>query len=489
MLILLIVFVLGVSYYAYFRSTRGHLYELSRRLPSVGQLPLLGHTHWFIGGPERILNNIETLANKIEVSGGLGHVWIGPTIYAVIMNPEDIQTVLEKCLQKDASYKFLRTWLGNGLFVAPVDLWKIHRRLLLPMFHNRVVESYTEVFGKHSEVLVQRLQENVDGPEFDVFKYVTCCSLDIVFETAMGERMDLQRKPENKYVSARNAVMSIINMRLFKAWLQLDAIFNLTPYASVQKENIQLTHQFTDEVIRKKKLLKEKICASPTGYEVGRRRDILDMLLTRDSPFSDEQLREHIDSITIAGNDTTSLVVAYALVLLGSHMGEQDKVYKELKQIFGDSKRIPNKEDLNKMEYLERVIKETMRLYTVVPVIARQTQAELKLSTCTLPAGVGCAIVPFVLHRSKRLWGPDADDFRPDRFLPENSVDRHPCAFIPFSYGGRNCIGRYFGMLAMKSLLASILRTYEILAKPCGTLKIEILLIPVSGHRITLRKR
>ncbi|XP_063365514.1 cytochrome P450 4g15-like [Cydia amplana] len=488
MLILLIVFVLSVSYYAYFRRTRGHLYELSRRLPSVGQLPVLGHTHWFIGGPERILKNIETLANKMEASGGLGHVWIGPTIYAVIMNPEDIQTVLEKCLQKDASYKFLRTWLGNGLFVAPVDLWKVHRRLLLPMFHNRVVESYTDVFGKHSEVLVQRLQETVGGPEFDVFKYVTRCSLDIVFETAMGERMDLQRKPENGYVSARNAVMSVINMRLFKAWLQLDAVFNLTPYASVQKANIQLTHQFTDEVIRKKKLLKEKNCESPTEYEDGR-RDTLDMLLSRDFPFSDEQLREHIDSITIAGNDTTSLVVAYALVLLGSHMGEQDKVYKELKQIFGESTRIPTKEDLNKMQYLERVIKETMRLYTVVPVIARETQTELKLSTCTLPAGVGCAIVPFVLHRSKRLWGPDAEDFRPDRFLPENSVDRHPCAFIPFSFGGRNCIGRYFGMLAMKTLLASILRTYEVSAKPCGALKIEILLIPVSGHMITLNKR
>ncbi|XP_047992299.1 cytochrome P450 4C1-like isoform X2 [Leguminivora glycinivorella] len=459
MLIVIIVFVLSVCYYAYFRSTRRHFYELSRKLPSVGELPVLGHTHWFIGGPE------------------------------IILNPEDIQTVLEKCLQKDASYKFLRTWLGNGLFVAPVDLWKVHRRLLLPMFHNRVVESFTEVFGKHSEVLVQTLQENVDGPEFDVFKYVTRCSLDIVFETAMGERMDLQHKPENGYVSARNTVMSIINMRLFKAWLQLDAIFNLTPYASVQKKNIEETHQFTDQVIRKKKLLKENSSVSPEGIEEDGRRDMLDMLLSRDSPFTDEQLREHIDSITIAGNDTTSLVVAYALVLLGSHKEEQDKVYKELKQIFGDSKRIPSKEDLNKMEYLERVIKETMRLYTVVPVIARETQSELKLSTCTLPAGVGCAIVPFVLHRSKRLWGPDADDFRPDRFLPENSVDRHPCAFIPFSFGSRNCIGRYFGMLAMKSLLAGILRTYEVSAKPCGALKIEILLIPVAGHMVNLRKR
>lgn len=95
--------------------------------------------------------------------------------------------------------------------------------------------------------------------------------------------------------------------------------------------------------------------------------------------FTNEQLREHIDSITIAGNDTTALVVSYALLLLGSHVEEQERVYEELKEIFGDSNRLPTKDDLNKMDYLERVLKETMRLYTVVPIIGRKTQKELKL--------------------------------------------------------------------------------------------------------------
>nr|XP_053611117.1 probable cytochrome P450 4aa1 [Plodia interpunctella] len=105
-----------------------------------------------------------------------------------------------------------------------------------------------------------------------------------------------------------------------------------------------------------------------------------------------------------------------------------------LQNIFGDSSRQPNKEDLMKMEYLERVIKETMRLFTVVPLIARRTQKEVKLSSLSVPAGVGCAVVPRALHRLARLWGADAgfnpDRFNPDRFRPEYSARKHPYAFI-----------------------------------------------------------
>ncbi|XP_063829591.1 cytochrome P450 4C1-like [Ostrinia nubilalis] len=484
MFVFVIIFMVAIVYYIHFRHMRKPLYELAEQMPTIGDLPVLGHTHWFIGGPERLLQNIQQLAERVDSLGGLCKLWIGPSLYVVSLDPEDVQKILENCLEKDSTYKFLRTWLGNGLFVAPVDKWKVHRRAVLPIFNNRIIEDYIEVFGQQGEVLAQRLAEQVGQKEFDVYKYITSCMLDIVFETAMGEKMDVQHNPDTPYLRARNCVMSIINMRLFKAWLQPDALFNLTHYAKIQKENIDITHKFTDEVVRKKKELFDA-----GGFTKEGRKDFLELLLSKDAKFTNKELREHIDSITIAGNDTTALVVAYTLLLLGNHEEEQEKVFKELKDIFGDSDRLPTREDLNKMEYLERVLKETMRLYTVVPIIARKTVKEVKLSTFTLPAGVGCAVAPFVMHRSKKLWGPDADCFNPDRFLPENSVDRHPCAFIPFSHGTRNCIGRHFGMLAMKSILATMLRTYKVTSRSINRFKIEILLFPVPGHMISIERR
>ncbi|CAG9788742.1 unnamed protein product [Diatraea saccharalis] len=484
MLVFTLIFFCAILYYIRFRRMRKPLYEISEVLPSVGDLPVLGHTHWFIGGPEKLLSNIKQLANLVDSSGGQAQIWIGPLLYYVTLNPDDVQKILENCLEKDVSYKFLQTWLGDGLFVAPVDLWKVHRKVLLPIFHNRIIEEFLPTFGEQAAVLVKLLEEQAGKPEFDIYKYITSCMLDIVFETAIGEKMDVQHNPDTPYLRARSCVMSIISMRLFKAWLQPDVLFNLTQYAKIQRENIDFTHKFTDEVIKKKKEQHKKGELLKEG-----KKDLLELLLNRDFNFTNEQLREHIDSITIAGNDTTALVIAYALLLLGSHDDAQDKVVEELKSIFGESDRIPTKEDLSKMDYLERVIKETMRLYTVVPIIGRKTQKELKLKNFTLPAGVGCAVATFVMHRSKNLWGPDADSFDPDRFLPENSVNRHPCAFIPFSFGSRNCIGRHFGMMVMKSVLATILRSYKIKSKTINRLKIEILLFPVPGHMVSIEKR
>ncbi|CAK1555619.1 unnamed protein product [Leptosia nina] len=410
-----------------------------------------------------------------------------------IVNPEDTQVLLDNCLDKDVVYRFLRPWLGHGLFIAPLGLWKTHRKVLLPVFHNKVVEEYVDVISNQAGVLLERLQEMSGKGKFDVLKYITACTLDIVFETAMGERMDVQHSPDTPYLRARHIVMEILNMRLFKVWLQPDCLFNLTPYAKQQKTNIHLTHKFTDEVVRKKRQEYEKNKENPTEDKQpgGKLKAVLDLLFGREIEFTNEQLREHIDSITIAGNDTTALVIAYTLVLLGIHQDVQQTVIDEQEKIFENSLRGANKEDIQEMKCLERVIKESMRLYTVVPIIARKVDKPLYLphSKVTLPAGTGAAIGAFAMHRSEGIWGPKPNDFDPDRFLPERSIGRHPAAFVPFSYGSRNCIGRNFGMIIMKSIISSIIRCYKIEADEIGPLKIEMLLFPINGHQVKITRR
>lgn len=120
--------------------------------------------------------------------------------------------------------------------------------------------------------------------------------------------------------------------------------------------------------------------------------------------------------------------------------------------MFGADEEI-NLESLNKLQYMERVIKETLRIAPVGPVIFRETMADFELEKgMIIPKGTTFILNIYALHRRKDIWGEKAEIFDPDNFLPENVAKRHPCSFIPFSTGRRNCIGKdFWGYLSMSS--------------------------------------
>ncbi|OWR43638.1 cytochrome P450 CYP4G25 [Danaus plexippus plexippus] len=382
MIIFLMVVFLFCMYWLFWMSNTRRIEKFTASLPMPPSLPVIGHAALFLGNTEKILKNLEDIASIALKNNGAVKLWLGPKLYIAIGNPEDAQLILENCLDKDVVYRFLRPWLGQGLFIAPLRLWKMHRKILLPVFHNKVIEEYIGVISKQADVLTERLEEQSGKETFDVLSYISACTLDIVFETSMGEKMDVQHWPDTPYLRARHTVMEILNKRLFKVWLQPDCLFKLTRYAKEQKKNIDLTHKFTDEVVQKRRLQFEA-------------KEAIGINNTKDSAYS--------------------------------------KV--------------------------------------------------------TIPSGVGAVVGAFAIHRSVDLWGSNANEFDPDRFLPERSKNRHPCSFIPFSHGSRNCIGRNFGMIIIKGIISNVIRSFRIQADEVGPLKIEMLLFPIRGHQIKITKR
>ncbi|PSN36922.1 Cytochrome P450 4C1 [Blattella germanica] len=145
--------------------------------------------------------------------------------------------------------------------------------------------------------------------------------------------------------------------------------------------------------------------------------------------------------------------------------------------------------DLNDMKYLERVIKETLRLYPVLPTIARTLSEEVRLDGYTLPAGLMVFLPSFLTHRLPEYF-PEPERFDPDRFLPENVANRHPYAYIPFSAGPRNCIGQKFALLEVKTVLSFVLRRFKVRAvKEKLTPIVEVTMKPEEGFNLTLSSR
>ncbi|TFK16063.1 Cytochrome P450 4V2 [Platysternon megacephalum] len=148
-------------------------------------------------------------------------------------------------------------------------------------------------------------------------------------------------------------------------------------------------------------------------------------------------------------------------------------------------------DDLKKLRYLECVVKEALRLFPSVPSFARTTSEDCHIKGFKIPKGTQVVIVTYALHRDPEVF-PDPEEFRPERFFPENSSGRHPYAYVPFSAGSRNCIGQRFAQMEEKAVLAIILRRFWVETsqkrEELGLVS-ELILRPNKGIWIQLKKR
>lgn len=139
----------------------------------------------------------------------------------------------------------------------------------------------------------------------------------------------------------------------------------------------------------------------------------------------------------------------------------QNRLVEEINEVYATDDEITF-ESLGKLQYMERVIKETLRVAPVGPVIFREAMEDFEIEQgLVIPKGTTFVLNIYALHRRKDIWGAKADLFNPDHFLPENVAKRHPCSYIPFSTGRRNCIGHRYAMLSMKIILLKLLQAYK----------------------------
>ncbi|OWR51565.1 putative cytochrome P450, partial [Danaus plexippus plexippus] len=213
---------------------------------------------------------------------------------------------------------------------------------------------------------------------------------------------------------------------------------------------------------------------------------LLEMFSNSDA-FTDSDIRQHVDTFVVAGEDTTAGVSMYCMLLVGSYSQVQDKIYEEINEIFGDDERDVTKEDLSRLVYLEAVLKETMRFYPIVPIIGRHLDKDVKLRNCTLSKGRTAILSIYGIHRHP-MWGPDADEFRPERWLsPLSNIQK---MFAGFSMGRRICIGKTYAMASLKVILVHVFRNYIIHSDHTKcTFDLDITLKPTSGHHITIERR
>ncbi|KAJ3656972.1 hypothetical protein Zmor_016009 [Zophobas morio] len=174
-----------------------------------------------------------------------------------------------------------------------------------------------------------------------------------------------------------------------------------------------------------------------------------------------EEILEETSFMMMAASETAAITINTVLTILGIYSDIQERVYQELVSVLPNMENSPIQEELNRLDYLESVVKEILRLVPTIPFIMRYADEDIKCDPYVFPAGSNLIVPLVLLHRDPEVW-PDPEKFDPDRFLHDEVGKRHRCSYIPFSFGARNCIGLKFGMMVVKVTVATILRNFEV---------------------------
>ena len=327
--------------------------------------------------------------------------------------------------------KILRPILRDGLLTAEGDVWKRSRRAMAPVFTPRHIHGFAAAMLERTRHFVTRYK---DGQVTDVARGMTSLTYDILAETLFsgqiaGDPGDFERQLD----------------RLFETMARVDPLDVLRApdwvprYTHLRGRRTMAYFRgiVSGTIERRRALMARDTTAAPD--------DFLTLLLKAEGPdgLTRAEVEDNIITFIGAGHETTARALGWTLYCLAGAPWEREKVEAEVDRVV-TAEPDPTKW-LEQMPLARAAFEEAMRLYPPAPSINREAIAEDRFEDLTIPAGAQVIVMPWTLHRHRRLWdNPNA--YMPERFHPENRgrIDRYQ--YLPFGAGPRICIGASFAM-------------------------------------------
>jgi len=391
-------------------------------------------------------NILEAFTRVNEEYGSIGSFpW--PMNSIIIYSPEYAKSVLvenSKGYIKGEQIEELRAIVGNGLATNNnYESWLKSRALLAKEFNNKSVAGFIQEF----ENLATEQFNNYSKEDFqvDLCQEMKHLTFKIACRTLLGR--DLSKEDSDLVNDAVHFTSIVTYKRIFQ-------IFPI-PYWMPTPTNFKFNYHFNNLNRLVLKLINDEKQNSRTIH-----KGILQKLVhAKDEEtnysFSDEELRDEVLTMVLAGHETSAHSLTWIFGLLAKHPDIQEKLVQEIKK----HENCDPQNYLEEIKYLKCVIFESMRLYPAFPVLSRKAAIDIKLGDYDIPSKTNVVIPIYVMQRNEKYW-PNAKKFNPDRFFDENAEKSY--AYLPFSRGPRRCIAELFANTEMAIIVVELLKRYQL---------------------------
>jgi cytochrome P450 len=451
------------------------------RAPGPRGLPFLGSILPALRAPLALF--LESRAQY----GDVVRFKFGPYQYYLVNDPNVVKHVLvdnPKGYTKSRSYVGLKFALGEGLLTSEGDHWRKQRKLAQPAFHRDKLAAFASQMSKATRDMLVRWKAEEGHAAFDLHREMMRLTFRIVGLTLFSADVD---------GDARD-VGQALDIAMHWANEYAEALVPIPPYIPTPANlRFKKAKKTIDDVVFR--IIAERRAQAAKNGELG--SDLLGMLMAAtEEPdgsstaaragMSDQELRDEIITMILAGHETTANLLSWTFYLLSKHPEVERRVREEAQRVLGD--RDPVLEDVKALEYTRLVIEEVLRLYPPAWIFERQAIVPDTLGGYPIEPGAIVGLCPYVMHRHPDYW-ENPEGFDPERFRPERAAGRPRYAYLPFGGGPRTCVGNHFAMMEAQILLAMIVREQKIELDPRHTVVVDpvITLRPKTGIMVTRR--
>lgn len=357
--------------------------------------------------------------------------------------------------------------LQHGLLVEDGESHQCLRDLMNPPLHRRQVQQHVADMVRYTDIVLDTWQ---DGQAVDMLVEMRRAALLILMGTLFG--VDFEADLERMW----RPILKSIDYISPGIWL----LWSKAPRFGFERPLKELDDYLFSLITRRREMLGEDL--TPADGD-----DLLTRLV-KTPEMTDSLIRDQLLTMLIAGHDTSTAMLSWALYLLGRHPDSMARVQAEVDEtLLGEE---PNQDNVDNLPYLDQVVKETLRLYPPIHVGNRRAAEDLVVNGYEIPAGTRVMYSIYLAHRDPKYWS-EAAEFRPDRFELGNKEEKQPpFTYLPFGGGPRNCIGATFAQIEARVVLSRILQRFslELLEKDVHT-HMGATLEPRPGVKMRVQRR
>ena len=397
-------------------------------------------------------NPFDLLMDLIQKYGDIIYLKLQKDVY-ILSNPDYIEQIFTRDykLFSKARAAELRPFLGNGLLLNEGESHRQHRKIIQPLFLPKSIKSYSNIMVDNIKHISDNWQDNTT---IDVLQEMTMLAMGVMTESLFG----INFRDRDTFSKVSDSFTNIL-----ESFTQVhEPVKNILVEESTNENKKQNKFQDSLDYLNQKiYTLMDHI--KKTNPE---KPNLISHLMKAKDPDSGEiglpekQIRDEIMIFLFAAHDTTSTALTWSLAYLATNQEIQDKLQKELDSVL-EGGRVPTGDDLPKLEYAEKIFKETLRIRPSVWALSRLTTEEYKIGEYVIPNSSVIFMSQYAMHNSPKYY-INPDIFNPERWTKEFLFKLPRFAYFPFGGGIRSCIGETFAVQEGILALATIFQKWKI---------------------------